>query len=292
MIIVNKNNFSVQTMEKRHDSASAPKNTFYADFKVCLALEGEAVWEIEDRSYEIRPGDVVFLNIGQKRHFTAFGETGFRLCVFTLKRSAFQNMHHFMFLLDRAGYQKNLIRQNALSPLLKEIYDEWAADAPFAYELASAKLTEFFIKAERQTQYAHSPSGKIDREMLELTDYIDANIANGISLAAAAKKAGMTQSAFSRRFSAINGISFKAYIVERKIERAIFLLRNTNRKMIDIAQDSGFDSISGFYCAFKKKTGTTRVNFPRSIFEQKKRGFHLAFLSVCFTQAQSPGIRA
>jgi len=261
MIIVNKTNFSVRTMQKQHNSASAPKSTFYTDFKVCLALEGEAVWEIEDRAYRIQPGDIVFLNIGQKRHFTAFGEKGFRLCVFTLKRSAFQNMHHFMFLLDRTKHQNNVIKENILSSLLKEIYDEWTNDGPFPYELASAKLTEFFIKAERETQYSLSPAGKIDREMLELMDYIDANIANGMSLAAVAQRAGMTEGAFSRRFSAINGISFKQYVVERKIERAIFLLQNTNRKMIDVAQDSGFDSISGFYSAFQKKTGSTPGKF-------------------------------
>lgn len=264
MILVNKNNFTLQTMQKRHDSASAPKSTFYPDFKVCLALAGEAVWEIEDRSYRIQPGDIVFLNIGQQRHFTEFGENGFQLAVFTLKRNAFQNMHHFLFLLDRVKDYKNVVRETALAPLLQEIYDEWAAEVPFAYELASAKLTEFFIKAERLLGSPASPSGKVDLEMLELMDYIDANIAEGISLAAVAQRAGMTQSAFSRRFSAANGISFKQYIVERKIERAIFLLRNTNRKMSDIALDCGFDSLSGFYSAFKKQTGTTPGDFFRS----------------------------
>ena len=261
MIVVSKSNFSVSTVQKLYGSVSAPKSTFYADFKVCLALAGDAVWEIEDRAYRIQPGDIIFLSIGQKRHFTAFGEQGFLLCVFTLKRSAFQNIHHFMFLLDRAKRQNNVIKETGLSSLLREIYEEWAAGGSFSYELASAKLTEFFIKAERETKYSLSPAGKIDRELLELMDYIDANIANGISLAAVAQRAGMTQSAFSRRFSAVNGISFKEYLIERKIERAIFLLRNTNRKMIDIAQDSGFDSISGFYSAFKKKTGTTPSKF-------------------------------
>ncbi len=261
MILVNKGNFSVYTMQKSHTSVSASKNTFYADFKICLALDGEAVWEIEDRPCQIQQGDIILLNIGQKRQFTQFGENGFRMGVFTLKRNAFQNMHHFLFLLELVKSQKNVIRQNALSQLLKELYDEWTAETPFSYELTSAKLTEFFIKAERELAYPPYPTGKGHRQMLELMDYIDANIANEISLAAAAKMAGMTESAFSRRFSAINGISFKQYLVERKIERAIFLLRNTDRKMIDIAQDCGFDSISGFYSAFRKKTGTTPSKF-------------------------------
>lgn len=263
MILVNKNNFFIQTMAKRHYSAAAPKDTFYTDFKVCLALEGDAVWEIEDRSYQIRPGDIIFLNMGQKRHFTHFGQTGFRLCVFVIKRSAFQNMQHFLFLLDRTKHQKNVIQQSALAPLLKEIYDEWTAESSFSYELASAKLTEFFIKAERVFGDTGFPLGKVDQKMLMLTDYIDANIANEITLAAAAQMAGMTQSALSRKFAAINGITFKEYVVERKLERAIFLLQNTQMKMSEIALECGFDSISGFYCAFKKRLGSTPSKFAK-----------------------------
>lgn len=264
MILVNKGNFSVYTVQKTHNSVSAPKDTFYGDFKICLALEGEAVWEIEDQSYLIQPGDIVFLNMGQKRHFTAFGQEGFRLCAFTLSRNAFSGQHHFMFFLDRIKKQRNVIRSCTLSPLLAEIYREWETDALLRYELASAKLTEFFLKAERENHYAAQPMSEAHRTMLEIMDYIDANITEDISLKAVAKQAGFTESTFSRRFSGINGISFKQYVVEKKIQRAIFLLQTTNRTMIDIALDCGFDSISGFYSAFRKKTGTTPNKFYES----------------------------
>lgn len=261
MILVNKGNFSAYTVQKMHTSVSAPKNTFYADFKICLALEGEAVWEIEDRSYRIQPGDIIFLNIGQKRHFTTFGKNGFKLCAFTLSRNAFSGQHHFMFFLDRIQRYGNVLRSHALSPLLEEVYRDWETKATLRYELASAKLTEFFLKAEREENYAAQPMSEDRCRMLEIMDYIDANVANGISLQAVAKKAGLTESALSRQFARINGISFKQYVVEKKIQRAIFLLQTTNRTMIDIALDSGFDSISGFYSAFRKKTGTTPNKF-------------------------------
>ena len=209
----------------------------------------------------IGPGDIIFLNIGQRRHFTSFGKNGFKLCYFTLTRNAFSEPHHFMFFLERVKNQENLIKSCPLSLLLKEIYDDWQVKAPFQYALASAKLTEFFIKAERAENYSFAPVSQKDFQMLELMDYIDSNIAKGISLSAVAKKAGMTESSFSRRFSTINGISFKKYVVEKKIQRAIWLLQTTNQKIIDIALDSGFDSISGFYDAFKKQTGTTPSKF-------------------------------
>ena len=261
MILVNKNNFTVHTVSKQQNSPSSPKSIFYAVFKVCLVLEGEAVWEIGEGSHRVRPGDIVFLSMGQKRQFTAFGKYGFRLCAFTLTRNAFAGVHHFLFFQEHARKPDPVIRNSFLFSVLMEVYEGWKQGTPLRYELASAKLTEFFIKAEQAENYAFQPVSDAHRQMLEILDDIDANLINGVSLSSAAKKAGMTESTFSRRFSAINGISFKQYVVEKKIQRAIRLLQTTNAKMIDIALDSGFDSISGFYAAFKKITGTTPSNF-------------------------------
>lgn len=264
MILVNKQNFSIYVLQKLPGSVTAPANTFYADFKICLALEGEAVWEIEGRPHLIRAGDIVFLKIGQKRHFTAFGKEGFRLCTFTLTRNAFSGLHHFLFFLECIKQRKYVLQNSPLSPILAEIYEDWKTKAPSRYALASAKLTEFFIKAERSLNLPITPITQKDSQMLEVMDYIDAHITTGIRLSAAAQRAGMTDSAFSRRFSAVNGISFQQYVTQKKIQQALLLLKTTNRKMIDIASDCGFDSISGFYDAFRKQTGTTPSKFTES----------------------------
>ena len=263
MIILNKNNFTISTLQKHSNSLSTPKSTFHADFKICIVLEGQAIWEIEDRSYSVEPGDVVFLNVGQKRSFTSYGKNGFKLCIFTLSRNAFSQLHHFMFFLKRVKNQENMFKKTPLSILLKEIYDERQLNSSFSYELASAKLTEFFVKAERAEGYSFDAATQNDRDILELMDYIDANITNGINLCSVAQKAMMTESTFSRHFSALNGVSFKHYIVEKRIQHAIKLLKTTDLKMVDIALESGFDSVSGFYAAFRQKTGTT----PNKYFE-------------------------
>ncbi len=260
MITADKLNFSARLMQKKKNDPAAPKDTFYAQFRICLALEGEAVWEIEESTYTVRSGDIVFLNIGQKRRFTAFGEEGFRLAIFSLGSSAFTELHHFAFFLDRVKSGQNLFRNSPLAPLLREAYEEWNSGAPFRYELISAKLTEFFIKAERQAGFSVS-MGKADLHLLTRMNEIDEDIAQGLRLQDIARKAGMSESGFSRRFSAVNGISFKQYSIEKKLERAIRLLKTTDLKMIDIAMECGFNSVSGFYDAFKKKTGTTPNKF-------------------------------
>lgn len=260
MITVNKNNFFVRTVQKEQHSPTAPKDTFYAEFRICLALEGEAVWEIENHSHTIRPGDVIFLNIGQRRHFSSFGKAGFKLCALVLTREAFTDLRHFMFFLGQVKNQNNVFKNSPLAPLLTEIFEEWNADRPFRYEFISAKLTEFFIKAERENHYNGALS-KRELELLLRMDEIDADIIRGVRLKEIARKAGLSESAFSRRFSAINGVCFKQYAVEKKLQKAMLLLQTTDMKIIDIAMECGFNSISGFYEAFKKKTGASPCRF-------------------------------
>lgn len=262
MIVTNKDSFSVRLMQKEKNALTAPKDTYYAEYRICLALAGEANWEIEDRTYRIQPGDIVFLNIGQRRQFTAFGEEGFQLCIFTLNRSAFSELHYFTFFLDRVKRQQNLFKNSPLSPILLEAFEEWNENRPHYRELISAKLTEFFIKAEREAGYS-APLDKNGLDLLLQMDGIDKDIEAGLRLREIAQKAGLSESAFSRRFSAVNGVSFKQYSIEKKLQRAILLLKTTDLKMIDIAAESGFESISGFYGAFKKKTGTTPNQFLR-----------------------------
>lgn len=260
MIILNKNNFTVTTLQKGPHSPSAPKGS-HADFRVFLILDGDAVWEIDDRRYEICAGDVIMLNFRQKRHFTAFGENGFHLCALCFERNAFVNLHHFSFFLECVKDQRYVFKNSPFFHILLEIYEEMQGTHPLRYELASIKLTEFFIKLEKELCYDFRPHAGIDYEMLDILDFIDTHITSDISLSRLAAKTGLTESSFSRRFSRLNGISFKQYVITRKIARAVILLQNTNMKMVDIALECGFDSISGFYDAFKKQTGTTPSKF-------------------------------
>lgn len=257
MMILDQQNFSVRTMHKNHSSSSAPKDRFYADIKICFVLRGEAVWEIEEQTYPVAVGDVIFLNMGQRRCFTFFGKEGFDLGIFHLSRKAFSDLHHFMYFRRRVAHGKNVLHSPTLAALLLEVYEDWKSDAPFRYEFAAAKLSEFFIKAERLESDALTPLPQNDCELLHLLDEIDSSATRGIRLQTAAQMAGMTESTFSRRFFSLTGISFHEYVTEKKMQHALFLLKTTDHKVIDVALESGFNSVSGFYSAFQKRFGTT-----------------------------------
>ena len=257
MIRVSERNFWTITI-RRDSTSPANRETFsYVNFRVCLVLQGEAVWNINDRVFTVEQGDVIFLNSSQHRKFTSFGKDGFTMAVFCFDRSAFANLHHFLFLLNCVKEHHGVFKNLPLGNLLLEIYNETKSDHPLRYEMASALLTEFFIRLERQTNFVPDSDILMNGALLDILDYIDVHITEKLSLAELAKKAGLTESSFSRWFAKTNGISFKRYVMERRISLAVILLQTTNLKIIDIALECGFDSTSGFYDAFKKVTGTT-----------------------------------
>jgi len=127
--------------------------------------------------------------------------------------------------------------------------------------MASALITEFFIKSELQEDFSPSNSVLFDDRLLNILDYIDANITEKLNLSTLAKRAGLTDSSFSRWFAKSNGVSFKKYIMSKRIALSLNLMQTTDLKMIDIALECGFESVSGFYDTFKKITGTTPREF-------------------------------
>ncbi len=65
------------------------------------------------------------------------------------------------------------------------------------------------------------------------------------------------------------GKSFKAYVESIRIDKAEFLLKNTEKTNIQIAAECGFCSENTFYRAFARRHGTTPVKWVEGLFSNK-----------------------
>ena len=63
----------------------------------------------------------------------------------------------------------------------------------------------------------------------------------------------------------VSGEKINEFINELRINDAIEKLKNTDNKILDIALDTGFDSLSTFNRAFKHFTGTTPREYREKI---------------------------
>jgi len=106
-------------------------------------------------------------------------------------------------------------------------------------------------QAPRQT-----PS--LDHKRLKrVTDYIDAHLANELSLAVLAAEACLSPFHFSRLFSDATGVSPHRYVIDRRVEAAKADLALDRSTLVEIALDLGFGSQDNFSRVFRKKTGLT-----------------------------------
>lgn len=95
------------------------------------------------------------------------------------------------------------------------------------------------------------------RQLSQILDYIDAHLDRNIKLADLAQLLDMSPFHFSRLFKQSIGTSPHQYLSQQRIERAKQLLKNSDRLIIDIALECGFNSHSHLSKQFRQNMGMT-----------------------------------
>ena len=86
---------------------------------------------------------------------------------------------------------------------------------------------------------------------------MDRAYAEPLDVAAVAAVAYVSEAHFSRTFRAVFGETPHRYLQRRRVERAMFLLRETDRSITDICLDVGFGSLGTFSRTFRDIVGET-----------------------------------
>lgn len=93
------------------------------------------------------------------------------------------------------------------------------------------------------------------RQIQRAIDYIEDHMAEDISSDLIAKVAGFSKWHFQMVFSSAVGDTLKEYIRKRRLTAALIALGATDKRIIDIALDAGFESQEAFTRAFKHMFG-------------------------------------
>ena len=96
-----------------------------------------------------------------------------------------------------------------------------------------------------------------NRRLLRARDAMDRAYAEPLDVAAVAAVACVSEAHFSRCFRATFGETPHRYLQRRRVERSMFLLRETDRSVTDICLDVGFTSLGTFSRTFRQIVGET-----------------------------------
>jgi AraC-like DNA-binding protein len=96
---------------------------------------------------------------------------------------------------------------------------------------------------------------EFNRRLLRARDAMDRAYAEPLNVRAVAGVAHISEAHFIRSFRTVFGETPHRYLQRRRVERSMFLLRETDRSVTDICFDVGFTSRGTFSRTFREIVG-------------------------------------
>jgi AraC-like DNA-binding protein len=109
------------------------------------------------------------------------------------------------------------------------------------------------------------------RHLLRAKDLADSRYREALDVPALARAAHLSQAHFSRELRRAFGETPHQYLLTRRLERAAYLLRNTDRTVADVCFMVGLSSVGSFTTSFRRMFGMTptqyRASFPPAAYQ-------------------------
>ncbi len=268
---------------KMFHSTVPPGNRTYlghhhTECEISIIISGTGIYKVNDKEYDFKKDDIFIfgsneshciINIGDTEPFNIlnihfeprmlWSYSGFSnsklLSIFYSRTDKFTNK------IDSKNPTTKLIRK-----LILETEKEFINQKPEYKLIIKMNIVNILIKLIRSYGYVNFENEQINYKntfkQLEIAlDYINNNIERKITLDDLSQVSNMNKTYFSTVFKKYNGISPWDYIMIKRIEKAINLIKNTDMSKLDIAFQCGFNSASNFYKAFQKITGKTPSDY-------------------------------
>jgi len=249
------------------------ESRFVGPLSIKAVIDGSAVWETSEGRFELVPGCVLLLNDGEEytitvdalqpvETFCLFFERGFVEDAF---RAATSGSAALLDAPDRPSSISFFEKLHFDSPLVAEVARanaRLARGEPLGASFYAAAIELVRAQLDVDARASHLPSlrsatrSELARRLGIATSYLHANCDRGVTIAEAARAACLSPFHFHRLFTHFHhGVTPHRYLNRLRLERARALLRASDRSVIDVATDCGFESLGSFSTLYKRTFG-------------------------------------
>ena len=241
--------------------------------EIMYVNSGEIEQFVNDKHFITKKGDLVFMNYNSTHRFKSNGEAAyFNICFYpeTMdKMSAHDNAFSSLLLSTFNEFSKgendgvvtfSPSEQKQVQNILELMVEEQNKRLPH-FDLVNESYMAILITLI--SRKVSSPEESESDPWEDLVDYINNNLDSGLTLESLAKKCYYNPSYFSRLFKNHFGVSLVEYISNKRVEKALELLSETNMSIKAISSACGFSNRSVFYRAFSKITGKTPTEYRK-----------------------------
>lgn len=242
---------------------------WHQEIELIYLRSGSAHLSINDHTFTAHQGDLVVIDTGDF-HYSDSSQMKNTLDFIIFDPSIISSIYHhthFEHPLVTAGMLKTYGLDEELAALYETVSKELDQKQPYYQDIVKASLRQFLYRLKRMHPRSSGEMQSQSRretmlyDLQQLLSYIDDHYAENITLAFAAEKMGFSDSHFSKVFKKLIGINFITYLNMVRVEQAAADLKNTSRKITDIALTCGFNNVRSFNRTFKEITGYTPSQF-------------------------------
>lgn len=248
---------------KSHPQYAMPYH-WHEELELIRIESGEFEVTVNETAIPAKAGDVILVNSGFLHGGTP-RDCVYECLVFPVSL-LFSQTHasHFLNQLDSQDLILDTYYPAGQAPLITELAEHLFTllrQSETGNELQCLGILYQFMGI-LQTAGRYHPSEKSDISshkniylLKNVLNYIEAHYAEKIELSTLARIAGMSPKYFCRFFSEMTGHTPIDYVNYYRIERACYLLVNTEDSITGVAMRCGFGDISYFTRIFKKYKG-------------------------------------
>ena len=244
--------------------------------EIVYVTNGSALEIVNDEQYEVRRGDLLFINYGSTHQFQAHEAFSYiNICfkpeVLTqtviTPENAFAMLQLTAFDEIRRESDESMIsfsgeERDEIEHLLRAMLKEYKQRPDSWRTMLESYMNILFVSILRHIRLNTVEKDEPD-VWKQLFQYIDQNLGSDLTLDTLAGKCFYNPSYFSRIFKERFELSVSEYINRRRIDYAIRLFQTTDLSSERIAEQAGFSSKSSFYRVFTKVTGKSPTDFRK-----------------------------
>lgn len=102
------------------------------------------------------------------------------------------------------------------------------------------------------------------RRLRRVREHVTMNLDGDLAVARVAAVAGLAPSSFGRWFRGRTGVTYGAWLIDRRIDRASRMLRESDIDVGDVARAVGYPVARSFRRAFRRRVGCSPATYRRS----------------------------
>lgn len=204
-----------------------------------------------------------------------------------LKNDVEQAQSHFHAFLSSIGGDMGFVRSSTIdffAGLVERLRHDnrfWEQDAVFPYSLLSEASTQEGLRTCGAQMIVELAAKALAFKSFSKTTlvqkacaFIDENYAGDITLEQTAAHLFISPVYLSRIFKEATGVTFKNYIIDKRMEKACALLdaQDNGIKVYEVCQRVGYRDVRYFYQVFSKRMGCTPMEYKTKLPSLRKTG--------------------